>query len=325
MLFVISPAKALDYTSPATAVSATEPELLSQAKQLIAVMNKKSPQEVAQLMSLSDKLAALNVARYAAWRAKPAADAVRPAVFAFDGDVYDGLGARTLPADSLNWMQGHVRILSGLYGSMRPLDNLQAYRLEMGTKLATERGADLYHFWGDRIAKSLNQALDAQHGDAAAQAKGATAAAKGRPEQGQPPRGAADDAQRGSVGATAAAKGRPEQGQPPRGAADDAERGSVGANSSILVNLASQEYFRAVDRKALKARVVECVFQDEKNGEYKIISFFAKRARGSMLRWAVERQIDAPDELKGFDGDGYTWVAAASKPDRLVFRRKEKA
>ncbi len=297
MLFVISPAKALDYTSPATAVSATEPELLSQAKQLIAVMNKKSPQEVAQLMSLSDKLAALNVARYAAWRAKPAADAVRPAVFAFDGDVYDGLGARTLPADSLNWMQGHVRILSGLYGSMRPLDNLQAYRLEMGTKLATERGADLYHFWGDRIAKSLNQALDAQHGDAAAQAKGATAAAKGRPEQ----------------------------GQPPRGAADDAERGSVGANSSILVNLASQEYFRAVDRKALKARVVECVFQDEKNGEYKIISFFAKRARGSMLRWAVERQIDAPDELKGFDGDGYTWVAAASKPDRLVFRRKEKA
>ena len=296
MLFVISPAKALDYTSPATAVTATEPEFQSQAKQLIAVMDKKSPQEVAQLMGLSDKLAALNVARYAAWRAKPAADAVRPAVFAFDGDVYDGLGARNLPADSLNWMQGHVRILSGLYGSLRPLDNLQAYRLEMGTKLATERGADLYHFWGDRIAKSLNQALDAQHG------AGATAAAKGRPEQGQPPRGT-----------------------PGLGAADDAQRGSVGANSSVLVNLASQEYFRAVDRKALKARVVECVFQDEKNGEYKIISFFAKRARGAMLRWAVERQIDAPDDLKGFDGDGYTWVAAASKPDRLVFRRKEKA
>ena len=288
MLFVISPAKALDYTSPATAITATEPELQSQAKQLIAVMNKKSPQEVAQLMGLSDKLAALNVARYAAWRAKPAADAVRPAVFAFDGDVYDGLGARSLPADSLNWMQGHVRILSGLYGSLRPLDNLQAYRLEMGTKLATERGADLYHFWGDRIAKSLNQALDAQH----------------------------------EVEASAAAKG-PEQGQP-RVAADEAQRGTVGANSSVLVNLASQEYFRAVDRKALKARVVECVFQDEKNGEYKIISFFAKRARGSMLRWAVERQIDAPDDLKGFDGDGYTWVAAASKPDRLVFRRKEK-
>ena len=263
MLFVISPAKALDYTSPATAVSATEPEFQSQAKQLIAVMDKKSPQEVAQLMGLSDKLAALNVARYAAWRAKPAADAVRPAVFAFDGDVYDGLGARDLPADALDWMQGHVRILSGLYGSLRPLDNLQAYRLEMGTKLITERGADLYHFWGERIAKSLNQALDAQHGDE--------------------------------------------------------------ANSAVLVNLASQEYFRAVDRKALKARVVECVFQDEKNGEYKIISFFAKRARGAMLRWAVERQIDAPDDLKGFDGDGYTWVAAASKPDRLVFRRKEKA
>ena len=291
MLFVISPAKALDYTSPATAVTATEPEFQSQAKQLIAVMDKKSPQEVAQLMGLSDKLAALNVARYAAWRAKPAADAVRPAVFAFDGDVYDGLGARDLPADALDWMQGHVRILSGLYGSLRPLDNLQAYRLEMGTKLVTERGADLYHFWGDRIAKSPNQALDAQ---------------------------------RGGVGVTAAAKERPGQGQPPGAAVDDAQRGSAGANSSVLVNLASQEYFRAVDRKALKARVVECVFQDEKNGEYKIISFFAKRARGSMLRWAVERQIDAPDDLKGFDGDGYTWVAAASKPDRLVFRRKEK-
>ena len=293
MLFVISPAKALDYTSPATAITATEPELLSQAKQLIAVMNKKSPQEVAQLMSLSDKLAALNVARYAAWRAKPAADAVRPAVFAFDGDVYDGLGARTLPADSLNWMQGHVRILSGLYGSMRPLDNLQAYRLEMGTKLATERGADLYHFWGDRIAKSLNQALDAQHGDAAAQAKGATAAAKGRPEQ----------------------------GQPPRGAADDAERGSVGANSSVLVNLASQEYFRAVDRKALKARVVECVFQDEKNGEYKIISFFAKRARGAMTAWLVRNRVRTPGKIVDFDGLGYRYDEQRSSKDRPVFVR----
>ena len=259
MLFVISPAKALDYTSPAPAVTATEPEFQSQAKQLIAVLDQKSPQEVAQLMSLSDKLAALNVARYAAWRAKPKADTVRPAVFAFDGDVYDGLGARGLPEKTLNWMQGHVRILSGLYGSLRPFDLLQPYRLEMGTKLATERGSDLYHFWGDRIAKNLNAVLAEQGGE------------------------------------------------------------------PVLVNLASQEYFRSVDRKRLSARVVECVLQDEKNGEYKIISFFAKRARGLMLRWAAERQVSAPDELKGFDVDGYTWHAAASKPDRLVFRRKEKA
>lgn len=262
MLYVISPAKALDYTSPATAVTPTEPEFQSQAKALIAVLGQKTPLEVAQLMHLSDKLAALNAARYSAWRPKPKADAVRPAVFAFDGDVYDGLGARGLPVNTLNWMQSHVRILSGLYGSLRPLDLLQPYRLEMGTRLVTDRGADLYHFWGDRIAKSLNAALAAQ--------------------------------------------------DPP-------------AADAVLVNLASQEYFRSVARKTLKARVVDCVFQDEKNGEYKIISFFAKRARGLMLRWAAEHEIDQPNGLEAFDADGYSWCAAASSADRLVFRRKETA
>ena len=148
---------------------------------------------------------------------------------------------------------------------LRPLDALQAYRLEMGTKLATERGGDLYHFWGDRIAQSLNAALAAQH------------------------------------------------------------EGAGEAGEAVLVNLASQEYFRSVDRKALRARVVECVFQDEKNGQYKIISFFAKRARGLMLHWAATHHIDQPDALKGFDADGYHWHAAQSTADRLVFRRKEKA
>lgn len=259
MLFLLSPAKSLDIEPVAATVPHTEPLFVKQSAKLIKVLKAKAPQEISSLMDLSDKLAALNVARYAAWRAKPKADAVRPAVFAFDGDVYDGLGARGLPMDTLNWMQDHVRILSGLYGSLRPFDALQAYRLEMGTKLATERGSDLYHFWGDRIAKHLNAALAQQGGE------------------------------------------------------------------PVLVNLASQEYFRSVDRKRLSARVVECVFQDEKNGDYKIISFFAKRARGLMLRWAAERQIDTPDGLKGFDVDGYTWHAAASKPERLVFRRKEKA
>ena len=264
MLYVISPAKALDYASPAaTAAVATEPEFQSQAKALIGVLARKSPLEVAQLMGLSDKLAALNVARYDAWRAKPQPGAVRPAVFAFDGDVYDGLAARQMPLAQLQWLQAHARILSGLYGVLRPLDNLQAYRLEMGTRLQTERGDDLYHFWGDRIAKALNAALAAQPG--------------------------------------------------------------ADAGNAVLVNLASQEYFRAVDRKALRARVVECVFQDEKNGDYKIISFFAKRARGLMLHWAAAQGVDQPDGLKGFDVDGYHWHAAASSADRLVFRRKEKA
>jgi cytoplasmic iron level regulating protein YaaA (DUF328/UPF0246 family) len=274
MLYVISPAKALDFTSPAAAsIAPTEPEFQAQARQLIAVLTAKTPLEVSQLMGLSDKLAALNVARYAAWRAKPAPDAARPAAFAFDGDVYDGLAARTLPADRLAWLQSHARILSGLYGVLRPLDRMQPYRLEMGTRLATDKGDDLYPFWGDRIAKALNAALAAQR-KAAGEGQGA-------------------------------------------GVANDRD--------AVVVNLASQEYFRAVDRKALRARVVECVFQDEKNGDYKIISFFAKRARGRMLRWAAEHGVDRPEGLKDFDADGYAFCAPASSGDRLVFRRKEKA
>ena len=290
MLYVISPAKALDFATPAAApVTPTEPGFQAQARRLIAVLAEKTPLEVSQLMGLSDKLAALNVARYAAWRAKPAPEAARPAVFAFDGDVYDGLAARQMQPASLDWLQSHARILSGLYGVLRPLDRMQPYRLEMGTRLeimaptlptacgslppegagpalgrpgaGAGRFDDLYHFWGDRIAKALNAALTAQ--------------------------------------------------------------GKAG--EAVLVNLASQEYFRSVDRQALRARVVECVFQDEKSGDYKIISFFAKRARGQMLRWAAEHRIDQPEGLKDFDADGYHFSAPASSGDRLVFRRKEKA
>ena len=257
MLFVLSPAKALDYETPLAdlpAVEPTPPLFVDQAQALVALMREKSPAQVASLMKLSDKLAGLNVARYAAWRARPRAADTRAAVLAFDGDVYDGLAARTLSPEALHWAQQHLCILSGLYGVLRPLDAMQPYRLEMGTRLATARGDSLYAFWGTRIADYLNQR-----------------------QQGQ--------------------------AQP------------------VLVNLASQEYFKAVDRRRLRARVVECVFEDEKAGQYKIISFFAKRARGLMARYAIERRCATPEALQGFDADGYAWCAAASTPERLVFRR----
>lgn len=258
MLYLLSPAKTLDYETPVPAPvarKATDPLFPGPATELIEVLRHKTPAEVAGLMELSDKLAQLNVARYAAWQPEPTADNSKPAALAFDGDVYDGLAAKTLKTTDLAWAQEHVVILSGLYGVLRPLDRLQPYRLEMGTALPTARGKDLYAFWGDRIAGYLNERLE-----------------------GEP---------------------RP-----------------------VVVNLASQEYARAAVRPALKARVVECVFEDWKSGQYKIISFFAKRARGLMARWAVQHRVASPRKLEGFDLDGYAFDAGASEPDRLVFRRR---
>ena len=256
MLFLLSPAKSLDYDTPLPAgLPHTLPAFVPQAQQLIAVLRDKSPQEIASLMSISDPLAALNVARYAAWRPRFTADNARQAVMAFNGDVYEGLQAPTLSPDDLNWAQQHLAILSGLYGVLRPLDWMQPYRLEMGTALATERGPNLYRFWGPRIADYLNQRL-------------------------------------------------------------------AGQKTPIVVNLASQEYFKAVDRKVLQARVIDCVFEDYKGGGYKIISFHAKRARGLMMRYAAQHRISSPQKLQGFDLEGYAFAPAASEPDRLVFRRK---
>ena len=257
MLFLLSPAKSLDYDTPLPAgLPHTLPAFVPQAEQLIAVLRDKSPQEIASLMSISDPLAALNVARYAAWRPRFTADNARQAVMAFNGDVYEGLQAPTLSPDELNWAQQHLAILSGLYGVLRPLDWMQPYRLEMGTRLATERGSNLYQFWGPRIAEYLNQRL-----------------------------------------------------------ADE--------KSPIVVNLASQEYFKSVDRKALKARVVECVFEERKGAQYKVVSFFAKRARGLMARWAAQHRAATPKALQSFDLEGYAFAAAASDVDRLVFRRRQ--
>lgn len=257
MLFLLSPAKALDYETPLPeGLAHTQPLFVAQAAALIEVLRALAPHELAQLMGLSDKLAALNVARYAAWSPRFTAQNARQAVMAFDGDVYGGLDARTLAPAELQWLQAHVCILSGLYGVLRPLDWMQPYRLEMGTRLATAQGANLYQFWDTRIAGYLNGRL-------------------------------------------------------------------AGEAAPVVVNLASQEYFKAVDLKALKARVVECVFQDYKGGQYKVISFLAKRARGLMARWAAQHGAATPQALQGFDAEGYAYDAAASGPDRLVFRRKQ--
>lgn len=259
MLFLLSPAKSLDYASPVPkGLAHTLPAFPAQTRALIATLRAHSPQDIAALMSISDKLAALNVARYAAFSEPFTQGNARQAVLAFNGDVYEGLQAASLSTADLNWAQRHVAILSGLYGVLRPLDWMQPYRLEMGTRLATAQGANLYQFWGPRIARHLNEWL-------------------------------------------------------------------AGQAHPVVVNLASQEYFKAVDRKVLTARVLECVFEDFKDGRYKLISFFAKRARGLMARWAIEQRATRPSQLQGFDREGYTWAPEASTPDRLVFRRQASA
>ncbi len=259
MLFLLSPAKSLDYDTPVPdSLPTTQAHFegpKGPAAELIGLLRQRSPQQIAELMSLSDKLSALNVARYEAWAPKGTARNARQAVLAFDGDVYGGLDAKTLSAAQLGWAQEHLVILSGLYGVLRPFDRLQPYRLEMGTRLPNRHGADLYDFWGTRIAEYLNT----------------------------------------------------------RVAAD---------RTPVVVNLASQEYARAVDRRALKARVIDCQFEDWKGDRYKVISFFAKRARGLMARWAVQHKVQTPRRLEAFDLEGYAFDPGASAPERLVFRRR---
>ena len=258
MLYLLSPAKSLDYETrvPArVARAATEPQFLPQSNALIATLRQRSVAEIAALMDLSDALATLNVERYRNWSPEFTAANSKPAVLAFNGDVYGGLDATSLTPAELAWAQDHVAILSGLYGVLRPLDRLQPYRLEMGTALATAQGRNLYAFWGDTLAQHLNE----------------------------------------------------------RAAADA---------SPVIVNLASQEYFKAAHRAALRPRVIECVFEEWKDGRYKVISFFAKRARGLMARHAIRKRVATPAGLKRFDAEGYGFDAAASEPDRFVFRRR---
>lgn len=254
MLMVISPAKTLDYETPPSTPRFTQPQYLDHSQALIGQLRDLAPAQISQLMHLSDKLAGLNAARFGSWTPEFTPDNAKQAILAFKGDVYTGLDAPSLSEADLDYAQQHLRMLSGLYGLLRPLDLMMPYRLEMGTKLANPRGKDLYAFWGERISEWLNQAL-AEQGD------------------------------------------------------------------DVLLNLASNEYFSAVKRKALQARVINTEFRDLKNGQYKIISFYAKKARGLMTRFVVTERINDPEQLKGFDAQGYYFSQKDSTADNLVFLR----
>jgi uncharacterized protein len=253
MLIVLSPAKSLDLETPATTTLHTTPDFLDHSARLIERLRQFSPAEVGSLMTISDALASLNVARYASWGAEPAE--ARQAVMAFNGDVYAGLDARSLAPAQLDYAQARVRILSGLYGLLRPLDLIHPHRLEMGTRLANPAGKDLYAFWGSTITEALKR--------------------------------------------TAAEQG-----------------------AGTLINLASEEYFKSVKPRELGMPVVTPVFEDWKNGRYKIISFYAKRARGLMARYAAVNALSQPEQLKDFDVDGYAFVAADSDASHWMFRRR---
>lgn len=253
MLIVLSPAKSLDLETPPSTQLHTRPDFLDHSAQLIERLRTFSPAEVGELMDLSDALSALNVARYASWTADTSE--ARQAVMAFNGDVYAGLEARSLTPKQLDYAQGTIRILSGLYGMLRPLDMIHPHRLEMGTCLATPRGKDLYAFWGDTITTALNRAA--------------------------------------------------------------AEKGA-----EVLVNLASEEYFKSVKPRQLSMPVITPQFEDYKNGKYKIISFYAKRARGLMARYAAVKGISDPQKLKKFNVDGYAFDKNDSSDSRWIFRRR---
>ena len=256
MLTVISPAKTLDYESPLNTAEYSYPDYLEDSAELIAELRQLSPPQVSELMGISDKLGALNFGRYLDWQPEFTPDNARPAVLAFKGDVYTGLGADSLSEEDLKWAQRHLRILSGLYGLLRPLDLMQPYRLEMGTKLPNPRGKDLYQFWGGKITEGLNAELE-------------------------------------------------------------------GMAAPVLINLASNEYFKSVVPGKLHGDIITPVFKDWKNGKYKIISFYAKKARGLMSRYIIEHRIDDPEGLKDFDVGGYAYQPAMSSAREWVFTREE--
>lgn len=256
MLAVVSPAKNLDYESDLPELSVTQPRLLNNAEELVEICRQLSPQQLGSLMKISDKLAGLNAARFEQWQRPFNEDNARPAMYAFNGDVYTGLDAASLSSEAVGTAQKQLRILSGLYGVLRPLDLMQPYRLEMGTKLDNPNGKNLYEYWGDTITQMLNNDL--------------------------------------------------------------AELGS-----STLVNLASNEYFSAVKPKALNADIITPVFKDEKNGQYKVISFYAKKARGLMARFILNQKPESVSDLKGFDANGYSFNEAMSSDKQLVFCRAE--
>lgn len=256
MLIVVSPAKTLDYESPLVTSKYTQPELIDHSAQLIDVCRQLTPADISALMKVSDKIAGLNVARFAQWSPTFTLDNARPAILAFKGDVYTGFEAETLSDAGFEHAQQRLRMLSGLYGVLKPLDLMQPYRLEMGTRLGNPRGTNLYQFWGDIITDKLNHALKEQGDD-------------------------------------------------------------------VLINLASNEYFKAVNPKKLKGSIITPVFKDCKKGQYKVISFYAKKARGMMARYIIDKQISSVEQLAQFDSAGYYFVEQESSATELVFKREE--
>ncbi|MBR9909922.1 MAG: peroxide stress protein YaaA [Gammaproteobacteria bacterium] len=256
MLLVISPAKNLDYDTPLPTREHTEPEFLQHAGALVDELRQLAPHDLSQLMSISDKLGVLNFDRFQQWHTPFTPANARPAALAFNGDVYSGLDARSFSSEDFEFAQQHLRILSGLYGLLRPLDLMQPYRLEMGTRFANARGKNLYSFWGATITEALNRQLQTLQTD-------------------------------------------------------------------VLVNLASNEYFKSVQPKLLQAEIITPVFKDWKNGQYKIISFFAKKARGLMCAYAIKNRLTAAEQLQAFDSDGYAYNEDLSSTKEWVFTRRQ--
>ena len=254
MLMLISPAKTLDYETPATTASYSLPDYLDKSAELIAVVKKKSYRDLMKLMQTSQKIAELSVKRFSQWQLPFNPNNAKQAVLAFKGDVYTGLDATALAEDRLEYAQSHLRIISGLYGLLRPLDLMQPYRLEMGLRLKTNKGRTLYQFWGEQITDALNSLLEKQ-------------------------------------------------------------------DEPVLINLASNEYFKSIQKKNLEGRLITPEFKDWKNGKYKIIGFFAKKARGMMVRYAIDNNIQKAEELQNFDYDGYSFNHELRHAGKWVFCR----
>ncbi len=256
MLIVVSPAKSLDYESPVRTRKHTEPRFLTEADQLAKQLRKFSPDDLSELMHISAKLSELNFERWANWQTPLATPQARQALFAFKGDVYLGLKAEEFSAADVTYAQKHLRILSGLYGILRPLDLMLPYRLEMGTQLKNSKGKNLYEFWGSKLTASLNEEFASQR-------------------------------------------------------------------SRVLVNLASNEYFNSLQPKSLEADIIQPVFKDYSSGKYRVLSFFAKKARGEMAAYLIRNRIDSPARIKEFDVDGYRYSAEESTDAKPVFLRKQ--
>ena len=256
MLILISPAKTLDFESPSVTGIATQPAFLEQSEALVNELQALTPRKISALMGISEKLGSLNYERYVDWHVPFTKDNAKQAVLAFKGDVYTGLEAENFSASEFRFAQKHLRILSGLYGVLRPLDLIQPYRLEMGTKFANPRGKNLYEFWGHNITDNLNDQLKSLQSD-------------------------------------------------------------------VVLNLASNEYFKSVQKKDLNATVISPAFKDLKNGKYKIISFYAKKARGQMAAWVIRRGVTDVKQLKKYKVDGYSYCADMSTPDTPTFIRDD--